>query len=415
MSGSLYVVEVILGLAMLMVVHECGHFFIARAFGMRVTKFSIGFGPPFFKVVPEDGYFWFMTAADRVRIRLWKHDPVRHGPTIYQVAMIPFLAYVQIAGMNPLEDVDETDQGSYANASLPGRISTIFAGPLANYLFASVLFFVSLVFGGHKVRSTEVSVLPERAAAAASMKTGDKIVEIDGIRVDEWDKMADLISAHPGRPLALVVDRGGQRVSLTVTPVGDEQGKGKIGVASVGSRKIVLTSKEAARLALEMPATVVKESIASIGQFVSGKAEGELSGPVGMVRAGALVAQAGWTDLLFFLAQLSAYLGAFNLLPIPALDGGRLMFLGYEATTRRRPNARIEAHIHFIGLAMMLGLMVYVTVKDIRRPEGGPAAPGASGAPAGSAAPMQSAPNADRPPGSAEPPSTEHPQPPDGK
>jgi regulator of sigma E protease len=410
MSGSysLYVVEVVLGLAMLMVVHECGHFFIARAFGMRVTKFSIGFGPPFFKVVPEDGYFWFMTAADHIRLRLWKHDPARHGPTIYQVAMIPFLAYVQIAGMNPLEDVDEGDAGSYANASLTGRILTIFGGPLANYLFASVLFFLSLFIGGHKVRSTEVSVLPDRPAAAASMKTGDKIVEIGGVHVDEFEEMADVISEHPGRPLPVVVDRGGQRVDLTVTPARDDHGKGKIGVASTGSRKIVLTWKESAQLALKMPTLVVKNMVMSIGQLVSGKAEGELSGPVGMVKVGAQYAQAGWLDLLLFLAELSAYLGAFNLLPFPALDGGRLMFLGYEATTRRRPNARIEAHIHFIGLAMMLGLMVYVTVNDIRRPEVGPAAaPGASGSAAASSqappGPAPSAPSAGTPPGSPAP------------
>src|SRR5580704_11000080 len=219
MSGSYSYVVVILGLAMLMVVHECGHFFLARAFRMRVTKFSIGFGPPFFKIVPEDGYFWFATAADRIRLRLWKHDPERHGPTVYQVAMIPFLAYVQIAGMNPLEEIDDNDQGSYANASLLGRVLTIFGGPLANYLFASVLFFASLFFGGKEVRPTEVSVLPDRPAAAASMKTGDKIVEIYGVPVDDWEAMKDVIGEHPGQPLPIVVERGGQRIALTVTPV----------------------------------------------------------------------------------------------------------------------------------------------------------------------------------------------------
>ena len=404
--SALYVVEVILGLAMLMVVHECVHFFIARAFGMRVTKFSIGFGPPFFKVLPgegeEAGYFWFVTAADRVRIRLWKHDPARNGPTIYQVAMIPFLAYVQIAGMNPLEEVDEGDQGSYANASLSGRISTIFGGPLANYLFASVLFFIALMAGGKEVRSTEVSVIADRPAAAASMKTGDKIVELNGTPVKDWEEMADIISEHPGRPIPVVVERAGQRVELSVTPL-DEHGAGKIGVASIGAahKEPVSGPKEAAQRALKMPTVVVKDLIVGIGQLVSGHADGELSGPVGMVKVGAKVAQSGWTNLLTFLAQLSAYLGAFNLLPFPALDGGRLMFLGYEATTRRRPNARIEAHIHFIGLAMMLGLMVYVTVKDIRRPEGGPGAASGSAAPA--VAPAPSAPNADRPPGTAAP------------
>src|SRR6185437_545452 len=197
-----------LGLALLMIVHECGHFFVARAFGMRVTKFSIGFGPTFFKIVPKDGYFWFTTAADQIRLRLWKHDPVRHGPTVYQVGMIPVLAYVQIAGMNPFEDIDENDKGSYANASVLGRILTIFAGPLANYLFASVLFFASFFFGGRTAVTTDVSVLAGRPAAAAGIKTGDKIVEIGGEKVKEWEQMRDIIASHPNVTIPVVVDRG---------------------------------------------------------------------------------------------------------------------------------------------------------------------------------------------------------------
>ena len=147
MGAGWYFVGVI-GLALLMVVHESGHYFAARAFGMHVTKFSIGFGPTFFKIVPKDGYFWFTTGGDRIKVRLWRHDPEKHGPTIYQVAMIPFLAYVQIAGLNPFEEHDSKDKHSYANASLIARISTIFAGPLANYLFASVFFFGAFMLGG---------------------------------------------------------------------------------------------------------------------------------------------------------------------------------------------------------------------------------------------------------------------------
>ena len=375
-----------LALALLMVVHESGHFFLARAYGMRVTKFSIGFGPTFFKVQPKDGYFWFTTAADRVRLRLWKHDPARHGPTVYQVAMIPFLAYVQIAGMNPLEEIDENDKGSYANASLMGRILTIFGGPAANYLFASVLFFASFFFGGRLVtpepdapRSTEVTVIEGRPAEAAKVKSGDRIVEVAGVPVDRWKEMATVISQHPGKTIPLVVERDGQRVSLTVTP-SNEHGKGKIGVALM-TRKVAVTAKEAATLAVKTPPIVVKNLVVGLGELVTGKVEGELSGPVGMVRETAKVARSGWTDLLAFLGSLSAYLGAFNLIPFPALDGGRLMFLGYEATTRRRPNARVEAYIHSIGLVMMLSLIGYVTVNDIRR---GDRSSAADPAPAGS-------------------------------
>ena len=126
MTVALYLVA-ILGLAVLMVVHEGGHYLAARKFGMRVIRFRIGFGPT-----------------------IWKHKP-KDSPTVYQVAIIPFLAYVQIAGMNPYEENDPKDPGSYANASLWARIVTIAAGPLTNYFFASVLIFFGLLIGGEEV------------------------------------------------------------------------------------------------------------------------------------------------------------------------------------------------------------------------------------------------------------------------
>jgi regulator of sigma E protease len=363
----------ILGLALLMVVHEAGHFFVARAFGMRVTRFSIGFGPTFFKIVPRDGFFWFTTAADKIRLRLWRHNPEKHGPTIYQVAMIPFLAYVQIDGMNPLEEIDPNDKGSYANASLFGRVATIFGGPLANYLFASVLFFFAFLFGGYpsepdpsKPLPTDIAVIeetPMRPAAAAGMKTGDKVVEINSVPVNDWKKMAEVISKHPNEALPVVVEREGQRVTLTVTPAPDKKGDGKIGVGMMERREPVSVGK-AALLALKTPPKVVKMLVLSVGELIAGKIEGRFSGPVGIVEQAASEARGGLTYLLGFLGGLSAYLGAFNLVPFPALDGGRLMFLCYEAATRRRPNARIEQSIHLVGMVMMLGLMFYVTIAN---------------------------------------------------
>lgn len=363
----------ILGLALLMVVHEAGHFFVARAFGMRVTRFSIGFGPTFFKIVPRDGFFWFTTAADKIRLRLWRHIPEKHGPTIYQVAMIPFLAYVQISGMNPLEDIDPEDKGSYANASLFGRIATIIGGPLANYLFASVLFFFAFLFGGRSIEPdpskplpTDIAVVeetPPRPAAAAGMKTGDKVVEINSVPVTDWKKMAEIISKHPNEALPIVVERQGARVTLTVTPAPDKKGDGKIGVGMMERREPV-TAGQAAVLALKTPPLVVKMLVTSMGDFIAGKIEGRFTGPVGIVEQAASEARGGMTYLLSFLGGLSAYLGAFNLVPFPALDGGRLIFLGYEATTRRRPNARIEQSIHLVGMVMMLGLMFYVTIAN---------------------------------------------------
>jgi len=359
----------ILGLALLMVVHEGGHFLAARAFGMRVTKFSIGFGPTFFKIVPKDGYFWFTTAADKVRLRLWKHDPEKHGPTIYQVAMIPFLAYVQIAGMNPLEDIEPNDKGSYANASLWARIVTIFGGPLSNYLFASVFFFLAYIIGGKLiVADAYVAPLPERPAAAAGMLKGDKVVEVGGTPVHNWDEMAAQISKRPGEPTKVVVERKvedkSERITLDIIPA-NENGKGKIGVAPGKYEKVDVPVREAALLAVTEPPKVVKSLVVGLGQMITGKVEGELGGPKRIMDEMASAAKRSLPDWLSLLGAISAYLGAFNLIPFPALDGGRLMFLGYEAATRRRPNARIEAWIHFAGIVMLLGLMFYVTIfKD---------------------------------------------------
>ncbi|EYF06647.1 M50 family metallopeptidase [Chondromyces apiculatus] len=362
-----YIVLGFVGLALLMVVHEAGHFFAARAYGMRVLKFSIGVGPTFFKIIPEDGFFWFTTAAGKVRLRLWRHSPERHGPTVFQFAMIPLLAYVQIDGMNPLEEVDPNDKGSYANASLLGRIVAIFAGPAANYLFASVLFFASLMIGGKPVivdgkvvRSNDVDIVADSPAAAAQLRDGDRIVEVAGVPVKDFDKMAEIISKNPDKPLVLGIEREGSRLDVTVTPRNDN-GKGKIGV-SARFLKEPVQAKEAAVLAITMPPTVVKNFIVGLGQWITGKVQGELGGPKRVIEETANAAKRGLSEYLEFLGALSAYLGAFNLLPFPALDGGRLMFLLYEATTRRRPNATLEMGIHFAGFVVLVLLVSYVTI-----------------------------------------------------
>ncbi len=332
----------ILGLALLMVVHEAGHLLAARAFGMRVIKFSIGFGPA-----------------------LWRHQP-RGSDTIYQVALIPFLAYVQIAGMNPLEEVDPTDKGSYANASLIGRISAIFAGPLANYLFASVLFFGAFMIGGDQQPTTRVDVMKEGAAAAAKMKTGDKVLSIDGKPIESWEQMREVILAHPNQELVFTVERDGKPLDLVVKPEAKgDKGGGQIGVGTI-AEAVPMSAKDAAVRSVVYPAKVVQALVVGLARILTGQETPQLAGPVGIVKETSKAAASSLPDYLILLGILSAYLGGFNLVPFPALDGGRLMFLGYEAVTRRRPNARVEAQIHFVGLVMLLALILVVSVFDIR-------------------------------------------------
>jgi regulator of sigma E protease len=337
--NPLHILAGILGLALLMIVHETGHLLAARASGMRVVRFSIGFGPTLFKYQSKG------------------------SETQYQVALIPFLAYVQIAGMNPFEDNDPDDKGSYANASLFARIFAIISGPLANYLFASVLFFLVFLVGGNSEPTTKVEVL-EGPAKAAKLQTGDQIIAVDGKKVTDWEGMRKQIVKSPNQPLNFEVERGKQRLNLTIVPK-SEKGEGRIGVSPV--YKIVpVSAKEAGVQSLVLPYQVVKNSIVMLGRIITGKEKPDLRGPVGIVKETSKAASRGWLDFVFLLGVLSAYLGGFNALPFPALDGGRLAFLGYEAITRRKPNTRIEAYVHAFGLVMLLTLIAVVTFSDVR-------------------------------------------------
>lgn len=333
-----------LGLAFLMVIHESGHYLAARRFGMRVTKFSIGFGPT-----------------------LWRHRP-KGSPTVFQVAIIPFLAYVQIAGMNPYEKNDPEDKGSYANASLWARIVTIVGGPLANYLFASVLFFAGYTLGGREeidTTSMRVSVAENGPAAQSGIESGDRIVSVNGEAIHTWEELKSSVGKHAGEPIDVTVERAGETLVKRPTPAA--KGAEHEGKILIGPQEIMVKVgvAEAALLSVTTPAKVVYDLVRGLARLVTGKEKVELSGPVGIVRGVAGAVRVGPGKAFWTLGLLSAYLGGFNLLPIPALDGGRLLFLLFEAASRRKPDAKVETGIHAVGLIMMLALIAVVTWTEI--------------------------------------------------
>ncbi len=342
MTLALYLVA-ILGLAVLMVVHEAGHYLAARKYGMRVVRFSIGFGPT-----------------------VWKHKP-KGSATVYQIALIPFLAYVQIAGMNPYEESDPKDPASYANASLWARIVTIAAGPLTNYFFASVLIFFGLLIGGKEVpdEASMRVVVEAGPAQSAGMQTGDRVFDVNGDAVHTWEELRKAVSAHPGEEIKLTIERDGKTFDQAVTP--GPKGDKDEGLIHVRMPMHVepVGFVEAARMSVIAPPLFVYENVRAIGRVLTGKEKLQVNGPVGIVRETAKQARTGPGVLLQFLGMLSAYLGAFNLLPFPALDGGRLLFLGAEAVSRRKPDAKLEARVHAVGLLMLLTLIAFVTYADV--------------------------------------------------
>lgn len=353
----------ILGLGLLMIVHEAGHFFAARSFGLRVLKFSIGFGPTFFKIEPEDGHYYLNTVGGRIRAKLWKHDPEKHGPTVFQVAMIPFFAFVQIAGMNPLEEIEDDDKGSYANASLLARVVTIIAGPLANYVSASLFFFLPAYFAGVNPPPEDrfIRPIPDRPAMMAGFQDGDEVVEVNGVRVNTWSEMSVQISGATDE-IPVVVRRGQDEVTLKVTPVEAEGGTRRI----IGVRPMEKKADFAlaAKHAVTEPTLWVREQLSSFVKLFTEKDTVRLGGPTAMVTTMEAAAKSGWVDFVRLLGILSTVLAVFNLFPIPALDGGRLMFLGYEAATRKRANPTVEMQIHALGFVVLFALMIYVTIAN---------------------------------------------------
>jgi regulator of sigma E protease len=322
----------ILGLGVLMAVHEGGHFLLARVFKMRVIKYSIGFGPV-----------------------LWSKKP-KDSETTYQIALLPFLAYVQIAGMNPHEEIDPNDKGSYANASWLGRFLTIVAGPLANYLIAVVaFFFLVLAMGRPDIDGLKVGMVdPKGSAAAAHVQTNDEVKSVAGKPVHDWNDMRTEIQAHKGQEIEIVVARGTENVTLKVTPAADS---GRIGIGPKELRRPVGVVQAAKEAVIEPP-KIAAAMVIGLGRVITRKDKAELRGPVGIVNEAAGQIRKGWESGVEFFVILSIYICVFNLIPFPALDGGRLAFLLYEFVARRRPDAKIEARVHMVGLLALLTLFI---------------------------------------------------------
>jgi regulator of sigma E protease len=340
MSGSFVVVAlvVLVAFGVLIFVHELGHFLAARASGMRVDRFSIGFGPVIFSR--------------------------KRGETEWAVSAIPFGGYVRIVGMSPEEKVDPGDRGAYSNQPAWRRFAVILAGPAMNYVTAVLLAFAMIATLGIQEpdpRAALGDIVPGSAAEQAGLRSGDQVVAIDGAPVEGWPELVAAVVASPGRPLRLSVVRDGSApLDVVVTPR-DVGGRGQLGVAPA-MRSLRAGPGEAAATALRLTNQRAWESVAGLGQVVSGRQRAELRGPVGIAQEMARSARAGTSQFLTMVWFISIVLAMFNLLPLPALDGGRLVFLCYEIVTRRRVNQRVESFLHMAGFVAIFGLILAVTV-----------------------------------------------------
>jgi len=337
----------ILALGLLIIVHEAGHMVVALWSGMRVERFSIGFGP--------------------VIARLqWK------GVT-YQIAAIPLGGFVQIAGMNPHEQLPEGDPGSFENKSLFRRMATIFAGPGTNYVFAFVLGVVMFgVFGVPALQAVVGEVIPDMPAEKAGIEVGDRVVAVDGNPVDLAEDLRGIIMASGGKELNLRIQRGDRTLDIPVVPQGVPEGH-LIGVKfSRAHGWQPVSFGEAFTEAAVFPVRISMVMLDNLWSMIRGKVSTDnLGGPVAIVQQLKGSFDKGVRTALEGLVILNVIVGLLNLLPLPALDGGRLAFLAYNVITRRRVSMRVETAVHTIGFLLLFGLLIVITFRDIGRIFGG--------------------------------------------
>jgi regulator of sigma E protease len=330
----------ILGLCLLIVLHEGGHFLVARMCGMRVERFSIGFGPPI------------------ASFKRWG--------TQFQIAPIPLGGFVQITGLNPAEEFDHSDPMVYPNRPRWMRMATILAGPFANYLTAFVLMVgVLLHFGMPSKTQKIIEPVAGRPAAVAGIAAGDVLVQANGRPVNADHPISEVIQAAAGAAVQIDVLRNGERKTFTVTP--DKKGsvyQVGIQIGPIDERSPV-SFPAAVKEAVVYPAYLSVGILSGLWDIIRGKGPAELSGPIGITKQIAKAAGRGSYDFLMMMITLSVYLGLFNLLPLPALDGGRALFLGVESVIRRKVNPRVEAMVHTAGVVLLIGVLLVVSVKDI--------------------------------------------------
>lgn len=363
---------VLLALGALLALHELGHLVAARLLGVRVPRFVFGFGPPL------------------VSFRLWG--------TQYVLAAVPLGATAHMQGMNP-HRADASEAGGFRVLGPLRRTLVILAGPLANYLLALGLLFALYTSGTHVVVPLTVgTVQPGSEAARAQLLPGDHIVSVSGQPLRSWSEFVEKVAESPGRPLELGVERQGEQRTVQVRPRPDERGAGRIGV----SQQYVYRAhgaSEALGHALAHTGSVATEVLSTLVRLARGPERAGAVGPGALMRQESSDAAASGVDsLLRALVAASVALALLTMLPVPGLDGGRVVLLMVEAASGRRLPARVETVAQTVGFLGIAAVIVAMAGGEIRRalPERpapvpavvtGPTPAGPPGAPAPAAAP----------------------------
>ena len=347
----------ILVLGLLIFVHELGHFLFAKLFRVRVLKFSLGFGPKI---------------AGKVI-----------GETEYVISALPLGGFVKMFGENPDEqEMDDGDKNaSFAHKPVWQRFMIVLAGPLFNLLFSVLLFFMVFIFVGvpTPVDTTRIGkVTADSAAENAGLETDDVILEINSQPTLSWLDVLNGVKGSEGRELSVVVQRGTERLQLKVTPkidsvknvFGEEVEKRfMIGIVKADeltyTRKTLIESMQTALAQTWMYISLTVMGFVKLFQRVIPASE--IGGPILIAQIAGEQMKAGWVNLFYFMGLLSITLGFLNLLPVPVLDGGHLVFLTIEGIMRKPMNERAQIFAQQIGIGLLTTLMIFVFYNDIVR------------------------------------------------
>jgi regulator of sigma E protease len=349
----------VLAISPLVFIHEMGHYLVGRWCGVKAEAFSIGFGRAIAKWTDKRGTAW-------------------------QVGWLPLGGYVRFAGdMGVSSQADpewlklpaEERNRTFQSKKLWQRALIILAGPATNFLFAIIMLIGLLgIYGEIRIAPKIGDFAPQSAAHEAGMQRGDRILSVAGQSVDSFEDVGLYVQPRAGQPTPFTIDRNGKQLIVTATPraekVKDLTGvmvtTGRIGIAPFGYERVAIAPQDLPMASLRFTVNSVKTMAVVLAQTVTGgRSVKELGGPVKLATTSNAVAKLGVVTFLFFMVAISINLGFINLLPIPMLDGGHLLFYAIEAVRRKPVPAAAQEWAYRSGLVALLLFMFVVTVNDL--------------------------------------------------
>jgi regulator of sigma E protease len=338
-----YFLIIIFVFGILIFIHELGHFMTARACGVTVKEFAIGMGPKIFSWTSK------------------KHN------TKYALRLFPIGGFVSMENEDGTdENVDADDPGAFCNKSVPKRMLITVAGAAMNLLLGFLLMMI-IVFSTQNLGSTVIAKFADNATSAEKLMVEDEILKVGNTRVHTWNELAYEIMNSGYEPVDITVKRNGERIVVEDVVFSTFEDSG----ATFGQYDFIPYAEEVnfgtlLKHSFFRSVSTVKMVLDSVKGLLTGRFGMEaVSGPVGVVGVVKDVATQGIMSLLYIVCVLTINLGVFNLIPFPALDGGRLLFLVIEGVRGKPLNRNVESYINFVGLMLLFAFMIFVTFKDI--------------------------------------------------